>query len=145
MQHKVNIKTIACSLAIIWFICQVILIAIYWDYPLTGDSVLYNEIAQNSFDLGKWYPSDLRSVIVAEPLVNSLIVQLKLFGTLETNKALNLLMNIGVLFSLFTISKKIFNERVAYIASILFCLIYSNTLIVIGNRTELPFVFFLLL
>ncbi len=145
MQYKINIRTIACSVAILWLISQIILIAVYWDFPLTGDSALYNEIAQNSFYLGKWYPSDLRSAIVAEPLVNSLIAELKYFGTHEANKILNLLMNIGILFSLFRISKKIFNESVAYIASILFCLIYSNTLVVIGNRTEIPFVFFLLL
>lgn len=129
----------------IWLICQLILIVCYWDYPLTGDTLIYEGAAAASFRGNTWYPNDLNSAIVAEPLVNGLIIQLKLFDTFNTNKILNLLMNMGIMLSVFTIAKKLFNEKVAYISSILFCLIYSNTLIVIGTRTEIPFVFFLLL
>jgi hypothetical protein len=53
-------------------------------------------------------------------------------------------MNLGILWAIFEIAKKLFNIRIAYISTILFCLIYSNAVIVVGNRTEIPFVFFLL-
>ena len=145
MHKKIDIFRIAKVMIPLWVIIQLIIIVIYWDSPLTGDTIIYHENALASFEQGLWYPNDLNSIIVAEPLINSLIAQLKLFGTLNTNKIVNLIMNIGILICIFTIAKKLFNERVAYISCILFCLIYSNTLIVIGTRTELPFVLFLLL
>ncbi len=140
MQKKIFLLIIP-----VWISIQLILIILYWNYPLSGDSLIYKRLAEASINEGFWYPSDINCIIVAEPLVNSLILQLKLFGTLETNKIVNLLMNSGILFSVFIIAKKLFNKKVAYISCILFCLIYSNTLIVIGTRTEVPFVFFLLL
>lgn len=145
MHIKFDMTKVAKVIIPIWFFIQLILIMIYWDSPLTGDTVIYHENALATFEQGVWYPYDLNRIIVAEPLINSLIAQLKLFGTLNTNKIVNLMMNIGILICVFTIAKKLFNERVAYISCILFCLIYSNTLIVIGTRTELPFVLFLLL
>lgn len=132
-------------IAALWVVIQVVLIAVYWNYPLSGDSYYYNGHAEDYYGMGLWYPSDINSIIVAEPLINSLILQLKLFGTLETNKILNLMMNIGILLSVFIIAKKLFNEKVAYVSCILFCLLYSNSLIVLGTKTEIPFVFFLLL
>lgn len=129
---------------VIWVIVQLILIVCYWNYPLTGDSIIYNSTATACYENDEWYPNNLNSIIVAEPLINSLIAQLRIFDTLNTNKILNFIMNLGILFSVFIVAKKLFNEKVAYLSAILFCLIYSNTLIVIGTRTEIPFVFFLL-
>ena len=145
VKYDINLNKTSFLLVCIWIITQIILITILWDTPLSGDCNLYNTLALNSYSKGVLYPNNLNELIVAEPLVNSLIAQIYLFGTYNTNKILNLLMNVGILWSVYQIGIKLFNKRTAIIASCLFCLIYSNTVIVVGNRTEIPFVFFLLM
>lgn len=142
---RMSLKKVILVIVPLWVLIQVILIVHYWNYPLTGDTIIYNSLAEDCFAKGLWYPYDSKGIIVAEPLVNSLILLLKLFGTLEVNKILNLLMNIGVLWSVYEIAKSLFDKTTAFLSVIIFCLIYSNTVIIIGNRTELPFVLFLLM
>ena len=139
-----NLNRIFLLIICLWLFAQIVLIAILWDYPLSGDCNLYNTLAVNSFVRHTLYPNNINELIVAEPLVNSLVAQLHLFGTYNTNKIVNLLMNVGILWSVYQIGIKLFNKRTAIIGCCLFCLIYSNTVIVVGNRTEIPFVFFLL-
>ena len=102
------------------------------------------KMATECFEKGVWYPdvdSIYTSYIWAPGLINFFILQLKLFGTLKANFFLNLLMNVGILWNVWYLSNRFFSRRTAYIAVTLFCLMYSNVMVVLPAGTEVPFLF----
>lgn len=132
-----------CALGV-WLIAQVVLIIMFWDCSQRSDQSAYMRMAQDCYDRGVWYPNAdyiNASYIWAPGLINFFILQLKLFGTLKVNYILNLAMNIGILWNVFTLSNRWFGRRTALIAITLFCLTYSNIMVVLPAGTEIPFLF----
>ena len=70
---------------------------------------------------------------------------MKLFGTMSVNLWFNLLLNLGIIYFVYSIAKKIFNKNTAYISVIAYSLLYSTWWIVIPAGTEVPFLFLSLL
>lgn len=139
-----NAKNVAIASIFIWLIVQVLLIWFHWDVKQGSDQGAYMRIAYRCFNKGSWYPNvdDIhRDMIWAPGLINLLILQLKIFGSFKVNYILNLLMNIGILWNVWYIAKRFFNRQTAYIVVILFCLTYSNMLVVLPSGTEIPFLF----
>jgi hypothetical protein len=128
----------------IWLLLQLIIIGAFWNSEQFGDSKGYIEMATDCFNNGKWYPNEdylHSSYIWAPGLINLLIFQLKVFGTLKVNFFFNLLMNIGILWNVYLLAKRFFNQRTAYLSVTLFCWLFSNILIVLPVATEIPFLF----
>jgi len=129
---------------LIWLLIQTFLIIHFWDHPQGSDQGEYMRIAKECFDAGEWYPTTKHiytNYIWAPGFINYLILQLKIFGTLNTNMLFNLLMNIGIIILIFQLGKYFFTEKTATIAVILWCFLYSNLMIVIPAGTEIPFLF----
>ena len=139
-----NWENIWKSAVAIWVIAQIALIIVFWDSPQRSDQGAYLKMAQDCYARGVWYP-DMEymnaSYIWAPGLINFFILQLKLFGTLKVNYLFNLIMNIGILWNMFVISRKWFSYKTAIIATVLFCLTYSNIMVVLPAGTEIPFLF----
>jgi len=135
---------IAVGISTVWIIAQIVLIVCFWGYPHTADAGNYISMAQRCFNNEQWYPmaEDVYSLwFCAQGLINLLILQFRIFGTTDFNDVLNLFMNIAILFEIYYLGKKFFSKRTGLISVIIFCLFYSNLLIVIEPLTELPFLF----
>jgi len=79
--------------------------------------------------------------LTAQGLINLLILQLRIFGTVNFNDVLNLFLNIAILLEIYCLGKKFFSKRTGLISVIIFCFFYSNLFIVLEPLTELPFLF----
>ena len=144
MNGKVNIPILMYLVSGIWIAVQIVLVFCFWGEPQGSDQGEYMRIAQACFAAGEWYPMDehvYSSYIWAPGFINFLILQLKMFGTLNANLLFNLLMNIGILLNIYFLGKKFFSQTTASVAVILWCLLYSNSMIVVPAGTELPFLF----
>jgi hypothetical protein len=88
------------AISIIWVIAQIVLIACFWGYPHIYDAGNYVSMAQRCFNNGQWYPmtEDVYSLwLCAQGLINFLILQLRIFGTVNSNAVFNLFFNITIL------------------------------------------------
>jgi hypothetical protein len=137
-------KKIALGVSIVWVIVQIALISYFWGYPHIGDAGNYISMAQRCFNNGQWYPmaEDVYTAwLCAQGLINFLILQLHIFGTVNFNDVFNLFFNIAILLEVYYLGKKFFSKRTGFISIIIFCLFYSNSIIILGAMTEIPFLF----
>jgi 4-amino-4-deoxy-L-arabinose transferase-like glycosyltransferase len=128
----------------IWVVAQIVLIVYFWGHPQFTDMGAYISIALRCFASKEWYPmaEDIYSIYIWAPgFINYLILQLHIFGTINFNAVLNLFLNIAMLFEIYYLGKKFFSKRTGLLAAIIFMLLYSNLIIVIGACTEIPFLF----
>jgi 4-amino-4-deoxy-L-arabinose transferase-like glycosyltransferase len=137
---------IAFVVSVIWVVAQIVLIAFFWGHPLTAgtDIAAYVSIAQHCFDSRQWYPmaEDVYSLYIWAPgFINYLILQFQILGTVNFNVIPNLFMNIIMLFEVYWLGKRFFSKRTGLIAAIIFMLLPSNLFVVLGQRTENPFLF----
>ncbi|MBO4596988.1 MAG: hypothetical protein J5676_03800 [Bacteroidaceae bacterium] len=101
-------------------------------------------LATGAFNENSLYPTANNlydSYIVAPGLINFLIFQLKLLGTMDYNGVFQFAMNMAMLYEVYYIAKFFFSKTVGYIAAILYCLVYSNYLGILIWGTEIPFMF----
>jgi hypothetical protein len=147
IKFRTLLPRMALGISMVWVIAQIVLIICFWGYPQTGDTGAYISMAQHCFDNGQWYPmhpvsENVYSVWIWAPgFINYLILQLNIFGTVNFNDILNLLLNIAILVEVYYLGKKFFSTHTGFISVIIFCLFYSNLLIVLGAKTEIPFLF----
>lgn len=124
------------------FCVQVIIVVYYWGRPQYSDCGEYIRMAQKCFARGEWYP--MRDNLYDEYIwsighINFLILQLKLFGTVNSCFLFNLLFQLGLIWDIYYLGKHFFTRRTACIAVICYSLLYSNLMIVAPIGTELPF------
>lgn len=142
-----KLRKIAFLSFLICLVIQLFVIFFYWDVNQISDWGSYMAIAKNCLLFKSWYPSAdnlYDSYIWAPGFINWLILQLKFLGSFNYNMIFNLLMNIGITYEIYYLSKKFFNLRTSYISVILYSLIYSNWIIIAPAGTEIPFLFFAL-
>lgn len=112
--------------AVLWCVAQIVILILGWNHTLQPDSVEFTTNAKSSYDHGVWYPSiyNLYDRFTHAPgLVNFLIVIYALFGTFKAAMIVNLLMNVAILYEVYYVAKFFFNQKVAYISVILYCII----------------------
>ncbi len=139
-----KLRTVTLITTFTFVAIQIFLLIFYFGNPQHSDQVVHMNVANKAFSEGTWYPtaSNLyNSFIVAPGLINFLILQLKLFGTMNYNGVFQLLMNLTMLFEVYYIAKHFFSKVVGYIATIIYCLIYSNYMGILIWGTEIPFLF----
>ncbi len=137
-------KSVFCSVICLWVCIQLFLIINHWDFALHDDALAYRILAENCLT---WYPDTsaiYHSYIFAPGYVNILILLKRLFGSYLAVNFLNLVMNISLLFFLYSITKKLFLGNVAKVAVYVFMLMYSNSYIVIAPLSDLPYLFFVM-
>lgn len=137
----------ALVITVIWICVQIVLLICFWGTPQGSDQGMYMQIAFQSYMRNEWYPvkANLYEAFIWAPgYINYLILQLKLFGTLNGNAILNFGMNLGILFYIYLLAKHFFSERTALYSVILFCLLYSNSMVILAAGTEVPFMFLIL-
>jgi ABC-type multidrug transport system fused ATPase/permease subunit len=143
-ENEKQLFKIAVGIAILWVIAQIVLIVCFWGHPQVSDMGAYISMAQHCFANGQWYPMTehvYSNFIWAPGFINYLILQLHIFGTINLNAVLNLFLNIAMLFEVYYLGQKFFSKRTGLFSAIIFCLLYSNLLIVLGANTEVPFMF----
>lgn len=110
---------------------------------LASDSFRYNDLAWNAYNTGNWYPSEINlcdSYIFGNGLVNLFIVLIKLTGSIEIIKYINIVFTYVILFSCVYIIRKIFGKtETEYWFITLYCLFGTFWGEVLQPRTELPF------
>jgi hypothetical protein len=144
MKQNRYLPWIAYAVLAVWVLGQIALIIYFWGKPQGSDQGEYLKIAKRFFEAREWYPADsdlYTSYIWAPGFLNYLILQLHLFGTLNANLFSNLFMNVAIVAEIYYLGNRFFSRNTAWIAVILWCLLYSNTLIVVPAGTELPFLF----
>ncbi|MDR2627465.1 MAG: hypothetical protein LBC40_05480, partial [Dysgonamonadaceae bacterium] len=128
----------------VWILGQIGLIIYFWGKPQGSDPGVYMRWARECFEAGKWYPMDKHvysSYICTGGLINFMILQLKLFGTLNVNMIFNLLMNIAIATEIYFLGNRFFSKKTASYAVIIWCFLYSNLMVVVSAGTEIPFLF----
>lgn len=143
MVEKKIAKT-AIIIVYIFIIAQSVVLYYFFGAKQYSDNSVYMDIAVNCYQEHQWYPmtGNLHdSYFWAPGLINFFIVQLKIFGTLNYNEVFNFVMNIIILLDVYYISKRLFNQRIAYWSIIIFSITYSNIIGIAVNGTEIPFLF----
>lgn len=110
----------------LWCVAQIVILVLGWDHTLQPDSVEYTTNAKFSYEHGVLYPSihNLYDRFTHAPgLVNYLIGVYALFGTFKAAMVLNLLMNLVILYEVFYVAKFFFNQKVACVSVLLYCII----------------------
>lgn len=140
-QERVPFR-IMLSVLVLWILAQIVVVIYFWGEPQGSDQGAYIDIARRCFAHNEWYPmqQDIYSSYIWAPgFINFLILQLKAWGTLNLNMILNLLMNLLIVGEIFYLGERFFNRSTAIWAVILWCLLYSNLMIVAPAGTEIPF------
>ncbi len=141
---KWTLRKTTLAVVVLWVIAQIVVIIYFWGAPQGSDQGAYIRMAQSCYEKGEWYPmlQDVyTSYIWAPGFINFLILQLRVFGTVNANPIINVLMNVGIVYLVCYLGKHLFSKRTAYIAVIFYCMLYSNLMIVVPAGTEVPFLF----
>lgn len=144
MKYKI-IKYGFIAIVAIWAVMQVIFVHYYGSIDMTdsGDASSYRALAMACYEQGAWYPNDTfytDNFIFAPGYVNYQILILHIFGSFWATLYLNVLLNVLIVWLLFSIGETLFDIKVAYIASLAYVLLLSNLLAPSFGYTELPFI-----
>lgn len=113
---------------------------------LASDSQRYFELAANAVKNGVWYPSSLNihdTYIFGNGLINLLILSIRLTGSIEAIKFVNIFCIYAILISCIYIIRKIFGDtEIQYWFTVVFCSTGTFWGEVAQARTELIFMAF---
>ena len=148
MINNRKIRTFSIVVAILWVIAQIVAFVFFQDIEQGNDPKSYISHAMQHYHAGTWYPTkaNLYDIYIqALGFVNWLILLFRAFGpSIKAVMVVNIIMNVAILYEIYYLSKQFFSLNVAYIAVILYCLIFSNTFIPIHISSDLPSLFFIL-
>lgn len=137
-------KRAAVWATVIFVVMQVVTVVLGYGIRQYPDALSYMILAYRSMGVDQWYPTtydEYSRFIFAPGFVNFLLLQLKLFGTFNLNAVFNMLMSMAMMGEVYALAHRFFNRRTAYVAVVLFALLYSNYAGVVVNGTEIPFLF----
>lgn len=125
---------------IYWVCIQLFLIGTFWGEPQYSDAGRYQELAWECYYQGAWYPtaSQIQDThYVFNPgYINMLILQLRLFDSLNYSGFISLFFNILIFYSVYSLVRNIISMRAGYLAVIFLCLMPSNYLSSVVTTTE---------
>lgn len=126
----------------LWMIIQIWAVATFWNAEQIADAGNYHRWAAESFNSCGWYPNPDQiesEYYIANPgYVNFLILNLRLFGSLQFVTIENILFNCFILLSLFILCRRLAGEASGYWAVIIYCILPSSSIGVVGHMTEFP-------
>lgn len=142
--HREWLPKIVLVLFPCWILLQVILLCLYWDFPLHDDAEAYTSIALECIRTNTWYPTGTLHLnaeyLFAPGYINLLIAVGRLAGDLAVIKIVNLFLNVTLALEVYYLARKLFNTQTAYLSLILYCMLYSNWFLAIAPLSDLPFV-----
>lgn len=144
MQIK-KLQKLTVVVFILWIIAQAIVAFVFQDIDQWLDGKNYMRHALYHYQNGTLYPTahNLYDIYIqALGFVNWLVVVLHIFGDIKGNLVMNVLINIAICCETFYLAKRFFNEKVAYYAVILYCLISSNLFMPLHINSDMPSLFF---
>ena len=122
--------------------CLILVVFGYTPYP---DSEGYIRLAQDSILHGEWYPITHKiqelAFIWNLGAINAVVLSLRLFGSVMPLLFLYSLLKGATAWLVFRIAQTIFNNKVAYIALLLYVLYPANYGEGTSTHSELPFLF----
>lgn len=139
-----KLKLTAFVFSIVFVVIQLILLFVFFNHPQHSDQITHLRLAMGAYNEGMMYPTMTNlydSFIVAPGLINFLVLQLRIFGTVSYNGFFQMIMNVIMLWEVFYIANKLFSKTTGYIAIIVYCLTYSNYMGILVYGTEIPFLF----
>lgn len=128
-------------LTLIYFIIQIIYV-VFYPLPFISDSAENVSLALAALREHTYYPnpsSIYDAAILAPIYINYLLVLLKIFGSTSAILFSNILLNLIQLFLVYEVTKKLFGDRAAFAALVIYMLYLNNLGLVLLNLTELPF------
>ena len=128
-------------LFLVYFVIQIIYV-VFYPLPFVSDSALNLSFAQAALREHTYYPnpsSIYDPAIIAPIYINYHVFLLKVFGNTSAILFSNILLNLVQLFLVYKITKKLFSERAAFSAFVIYVLYLNNLGLVLLNLTELPF------
>lgn len=128
---------------VVWLIAQALLIVHSSGLTPDGDAAYYLGLARDCIEAGRPYPLPghvADHAYIANPgYINLLAATISLFGRDTAGLWLNLLLNSALLAVIFALTRRLLGLRTALMATIIYCLVPSDTFIVAGYMSELPF------
>ncbi len=139
-----KLKRIAIFVVIVWAVLQLALAVYFYGAQQLSDPGHYINIANRTMSVSNWYPnqSSVYTFYIWNPgMINYLIAQINLLGSVNYNSFFNIAMNLGLVGMLYFLGKTYFDKNVGYAAAILYCITYSNLFVPLSAGTEVPFLF----
>ncbi len=137
-----TLKAVAAAVVFLWFVAQIVAVALYWDLPAYSDSATYRQLALESSAAG-WYPLERHlfseNYIFNPGYVNFLILYLKIFGTFSGIGVVNICLNCVLLWAVYDITARLASRKASYLAVIFFCILPSNILVAAVTMSDLFF------
>lgn len=144
-KYKSVLKFLSIAFLVIMFGIQIYVLLTH-RVVLASDSQRYFELATIAAENGTWYPSSLNvhdTYLFGNGLVNLMILLIKLTGSIEAIKIVNILCVYAVLVSCVYIIRKIFSDtEIQYWFTIIFCATGTFWGEIAQARTELVFMAF---
>ena len=133
---------------LLWLIFQICLVY-YGAYSiLVSDPGFYVYYATECINNGTMYPdyTNYYDEYIFNPgYINFLILWIKLFGSVKLVPYFNILLNVGIVYLLYVISKQLTCQRIAYLTIYVFLLIPSFPTIALHLYSDQLFIAFILL
>lgn len=126
----------------ICLLIQVAYIIAWWGTPPLSDCGTHFMLADYCVQHGEWYPAqkDIYHVYILAPtLINYYALQLRMFGSLDYNSLINLVIACVITYEIWLLTLKLFSRRTAWLAVGVWSLLYSTWTSVVPAATELPF------
>ncbi len=121
---------------------QIGYIIAFWGMPPLSDCGTHYMLANYVVQHGEWYPAqkDIYHVYILAPtLINYYALQLRIFGSLDYNSLINLIIATVITYQIWILGVKVFGKRTAWLAVGCWSLLYSTWTSVVPAATELPF------
>lgn len=137
-----SLQRLALASAVLAFVIHLVLIIVHWNTPQRSDMGIYIAYAQQCVEQDSFYPAMIHlhsRFLFAPGWVNFLVLCIKVFSTWKAAIIANLLMCQLITWCVYLLGKKFFGQRTAFIAVIMWSLLYSNWFVVVPVGTEVPF------
>lgn len=138
-----KLRCVAAAIFLVWIVAQCIVVIHYWGVPQYSDAGNYQRLAFQCYSEGTWYPTvaqlNSEPYVINPGYVNYLIIVLNVFGTLDIVPLFNIVFNAALALTVFLIIRHLAGEVCAHAGVIMYCLIWSNTIIVATTMSELLF------
>ncbi len=142
LRFEKNLRFIALAVSLLWVVAQIVVLIVYWGAPQYSDAANYLAFAREAVAHNSWYPTAemfRHNMWIANTgYVNLLVANLKLFGTTLFVGPEQLIFNILLLVSFRKIVEELGGKVLANVCVILFCLLPSNVMIVVGWMSDVP-------
>lgn len=140
-----KLQTAAVISVILCVFIQLIIQIRFGSQPQISDCARHLELANQAYLNNSLYPTPENtydSYLLAPALINILLAQQWLFGTMSYNWILNMIFNLIVTYEIYWLARHFFNSATGCTSVILWSMLYSTWTGIFPAATEIPFLAF---